>query len=281
MSALFLVACGLLVTATLDNGEPGTTVLPDSAATLDPPLLSLERRRGRIVLAGVAGSGADEAGLRRHAARRFTDAAIETHFRAGVIVPQDWQAVADSVLDVLAATDSATATIGTHGISLHAVVTDTGVIAATLDALHRVVAADMRLDADIIVVDPDIRLDALCRRVFERARTGTVTFPLSGAGIGGASRALLDRVVDFANDCRDFTIVIVGHSDDLGEESWNRQISLARASAVADYIVSAGIPAERLAVEGRGSSEPVADNGTPSGRRKNRRVEFELRESSL
>ena len=275
-AALLLVVSGLLLTVTLDKGASLPAVPPDPGTVLAPPRLSFERRPGHVALEGVAGSGADEASLQRRAASRFTRAAIETHFRPGVIVPRDWQDTAERLLDVLAVTDSATATIDEHGITLRAVTTDAHALAPKLDALRDVAA----VDADVIAVDPDIRLDALCRRNFERAGAGTVTFPLSGTGIGDASLALLDRVVDFAHDCPDFAIVVVGYSDKLGEESWNRHISLARARSVADYIIRAGIPAARIRVEGRGSSEPLADNATPAGRRQNRRVEFDLREAS-
>ncbi len=58
-------------------------------------------------------------------------------------------------------------------------------------------------------------------------------------------------------------------------------MSLARAQAVAAYLTRAGIPSDRLQVEGLGSSRPVAGNETARGRSLNRRIEFELRQSSL
>ena len=54
-------------------------------------------------------------------------------------------------------------------------------------------------------------------------------------------------------------------------------MSQARAQAVADYLIANGVAADRLVVEGRGSSEPIADNDTRYGRSLNRRIEFGLR----
>ena len=84
-------------------------------------------------------------------------------------------------------------------------------------------------------------------------------------------------MTEFARDCPGVTIAITGHTDSSGDDSWNRVLSRARAQAVADYIASNGIEADRLIVAGAGAAEPIADNSTAYGRQLNRRIEFELR----
>ena len=71
-------------------------------------------------------------------------------------------------------------------------------------------------------------------------------------------------------------LLTVGHTDSIGTDAYNDRLSLARAQAVKAYLVSAGIGAERIKVEGRGEREPVADNKTAEGRAKNRRVEIKV-----
>lgn len=71
---------------------------------------------------------------------------------------------------------------------------------------------------------------------------------------------------------------IVGHTDSTGSDAINDPLSLARARTVRDYLEDRGVPSSRLEIAGRGSHEPVADNGTDAGRAKNRRVEIFLRE---
>jgi outer membrane protein OmpA-like peptidoglycan-associated protein len=67
---------------------------------------------------------------------------------------------------------------------------------------------------------------------------------------------------------------IEGHTDNAGAAAMNRELSLARAKAVMDAVVAQGISAQRLQVKGFGPDRPVADNTTPEGRAKNRRVEL-------
>lgn len=71
---------------------------------------------------------------------------------------------------------------------------------------------------------------------------------------------------------------IVGHTDSSGSDAVNNPLSLDRAEAVRDYLVAQGVPATRVQVEGRGEREPVADNASPEGRARNRRVEIFLSE---
>jgi outer membrane protein OmpA-like peptidoglycan-associated protein len=71
-------------------------------------------------------------------------------------------------------------------------------------------------------------------------------------------------------------IEIYGHTDNTGKEHKNIMLSEQRARAVADYFTSKGIENFRIVAVGFGSSKPIADNQTPSGRKMNRRVEFVL-----
>lgn len=70
--------------------------------------------------------------------------------------------------------------------------------------------------------------------------------------------------------------IAVGHTDGVGSDAYNQRLSLARAESVKAYLVSQGIPAARIRTEGKGKSQPVADNATAEGRAKNRRVEIDV-----
>jgi outer membrane protein OmpA-like peptidoglycan-associated protein len=69
-------------------------------------------------------------------------------------------------------------------------------------------------------------------------------------------------------------VTIVGHTDSTGSDTINNPLSVERAQSTRDYLVGRGIPATRIATDGKGSREPVADNATAAGRDKNRRVEI-------
>jgi len=71
-------------------------------------------------------------------------------------------------------------------------------------------------------------------------------------------------------------IIAVGHTDSTGKAAYNQGLSVRRAEAVKAYLVSKGIETNRVYTEGKGQTQPVADNKTKEGRAKNRRVEIEV-----
>ncbi|TNE67220.1 MAG: OmpA family protein [Bacteroidetes bacterium] len=83
----------------------------------------------------------------------------------------------------------------------------------------------------------------------------------------------LDQVVQFMEKYPDARIGIAGHTDDVGSEAYNQNLSERRAQAVYQYLIGRGAPPERLDWKGFGEGRPVADNATESGRQQNRRVE--------
>ena len=71
----------------------------------------------------------------------------------------------------------------------------------------------------------------------------------------------------------DLRLVLVGHTDAVGGREYNRDLSLKRAQSVMLWLRDQGIPVQRLAIDGKGFDEPVADNETDTGRALNRRVQ--------
>ena len=71
-------------------------------------------------------------------------------------------------------------------------------------------------------------------------------------------------------------VKITGHTDNVGDPDYNVKLSLRRAEAVRDYLISLGLDSKKVEVIGAGETEPVADNSTKEGRAKNRRVEVEV-----
>jgi OOP family OmpA-OmpF porin len=90
------------------------------------------------------------------------------------------------------------------------------------------------------------------------------------------ARAKLDDLVSKLAGVNLEVIVAVGHTDSIGTEAYNLALSKRRADAVKQYLVSKGIEANRIYTEGKGESQPVADNRTAEVRQKNRRVEVEI-----
>ena len=75
-------------------------------------------------------------------------------------------------------------------------------------------------------------------------------------------------------------IQVEGHTDRVGAPRYNRTLSQRRAEAIVERLVSLGVDADRLTAIGHGFDQPLADNDSPEGRQRNRRVEFTLASAS-
>jgi outer membrane protein OmpA-like peptidoglycan-associated protein len=90
------------------------------------------------------------------------------------------------------------------------------------------------------------------------------------------AQADLRRFAQTLNDQPNTDILIVGHTDNVGNAQYNQQLSERRARAVGDYLASVGVSRMRLFMTGRGLAEPIAPNTTAEGRQENRRVEVAI-----
>lgn len=93
-------------------------------------------------------------------------------------------------------------------------------------------------------------------------------------------RPILDRFATTLNQNPVTTVTVIGHTDSSGSDTINQPLSVNRASATRDYLVTRGVAANRISIDGRGSREPVADNATPAGRAMNRRIEIFVAEAA-
>ncbi|GAB4110620.1 MAG: hypothetical protein OHK0013_46500 [Sandaracinaceae bacterium] len=105
----------------------------------------------------------------------------------------------------------------------------------------------------------------------------TIYFEFDTEVIRPVSMPLLDQVAEVIGSLDvQLRIRVEGHTDNLGTDAYNVDLSFRRARAVVEYLVSRGVPRERLEYRGYGAEHPVAPNDTPQGRALNRRVEFTI-----
>lgn len=105
--------------------------------------------------------------------------------------------------------------------------------------------------------------------------SGSVLFESGKAELLPGAEDQLSRVANYLKSSPR-PVLIEGYTDSRGSASKNQALSERRARAVSDYLVSQGVPADRIRTEGKGSSSPVASNASASGRSQNRRVEIVL-----
>lgn len=104
-------------------------------------------------------------------------------------------------------------------------------------------------------------------------------FDFDKAVVSPQGKSKLDELVTKIKAANLEVAIAVGHTDNVGADAYNDRLSLRRAEAVKAYLVSKGIPADKVRTEGRGKREPIADNATAEGRAKNRRVDVTIIET--
>lgn len=116
-------------------------------------------------------------------------------------------------------------------------------------------------------------------KILQRVEFGTGSDKITGA----VSFAVLDAVTSVLRLRQELTLVeVAGHTDNVGAQKQNVDLSQKRAEAVVNYLVTkGGIERSRLQAKGYGPEKPVADNNTNAGRQKNRRVEFVILKNAL
>ena len=103
-----------------------------------------------------------------------------------------------------------------------------------------------------------------------------VTFDSSSAQLKAAGANTLSGVAMVVAEFDKTRLNVVGHTDSTGSAELNRSLSLARANAVRDFLISAGVAPAVIVASGVAADQPVASNATDSGRAQNRRVELQI-----
>ena len=99
-------------------------------------------------------------------------------------------------------------------------------------------------------------------------------FDTGRAAIKPALAPVLDQFANGLRGTPNAEVRIIGHTDSTGSDAINNPLSVERASSTRDYLIARGVSPAAFRIEGRGSREPVADNGSDAGRAQNRRVEI-------
>ena len=103
-----------------------------------------------------------------------------------------------------------------------------------------------------------------------------ILFSFDSAELTSEARTNLRKLADSLQEEKRTNVMIVGHTDSAGGDSYNQALSGRRGNAAEDYLASQGIASSRVQSRGRGETEPITSNATEDGRRQNRRVEVAI-----
>ena len=135
------------------------------------------------------------------------------------------------------------------------------------------------------------RLQEALQKIAETRRTAmglvmnldsnAIQFEFNKAVLLSMNRELLSRIAGILLTSKGYSITVYGHTDDVGSQAYNQELSEKRAQAVRDYLVEAGIGREIIATKGFGKTKPLVAGRTNEARAKNRRVEVEIVDTIL
>jgi outer membrane protein OmpA-like peptidoglycan-associated protein len=279
-AAVLILLAGIAWTVPIgpDRTDTDPQSATDSAA--GPAELQVTAYRGALVIAGHTRSKHHEQRIIEAVSELFPAHSRKLEFRPLGVAPAWWDAATVELLAALAVMESPSAKLTEDGLRVRALVFDKPGAEHRLQALRQSMPPTADIDVQLTTIDTDATAASFCERQFSAFRAGQVAFEESGTEMRASAYPVLDGVVALADACRAATVTITGHTDSTGNESLNRQLSRARAAAVAAYLDSRGIAKERLVVVGAGSSLPVADNATRYGRSINRRIEIQFTATS-
>ncbi len=119
-----------------------------------------------------------------------------------------------------------------------------------------------------------IEIERQQNEILKLTMNSEVSFDFNSDRIKPSFYSSLNKIAEIMNRYPKTQIVVVGHTDNVGSEQYNLELSLRRANAVGDYLIMRGVSTSRMGTEGHGEMEPIASNDTASGRAQNRRVEI-------
>jgi OOP family OmpA-OmpF porin len=265
------------IAAALRNLPEGYTVAENAVRA--PPYVFQANKDpvgGTVTLSGYVPDNAVHAAIVAAAGRKFFNEKVVDNLKASAGAPQGFANAAVAALGALSRVSTGVLVMSDRevrlsGDALYAVAAEQirGELGPSLPAGWKA-AAEVSVKPVASPVDPTV-----CQQLFfELLGKARIRFASGSATIDPDSMGLLDRLIETALRCPTAHIEVAGHTDNVGDEAANKALSEKRALAVTDYLIKAGLPADRLQAVGYGSSQPVAANDTEEGRAKNRRIDF-------
>ncbi len=232
-----------------------------------------------VTFTGYVPDNIVHAAIATAASRKFFAEKVVDNLKSSVGAPASFGASVVAALGALSRLSTGTLVVSDREVKLSGDALYDGAVAEIRAGLGKDFPKTWQYKPEITVKPAAGPVDAtVCQQLFsDLLSKGKIHFEAKRANIDADSAGLLDHLIETALRCPNTNIEVAGHTDSDGEDSFNQALSEKRAQAVIDYLVKAGLPANRFTASGYGSTQPVAGNDTDDGKAKNRRIEFLVR----
>ena len=292
------------VAAPVASTEP---VQASAPTPLKAPDFSLQMVEGNIVLQGVMGSQQEIAAAVKAVQGAYGTMQIDNQMQlADGVAPADWLNSVAGLLPALQGLENASLKVSAAGNSiggdLPSDADKAGLLAKAQQVLGAGIADQLAVKALVapeptpmptpvaaaptkvepaVASTPEQQAVTNCQQQLNDAMTGkTVLFETNRSVIKKDSLALLDSLASIISSCQSSIagrgIQVSGHTDNVGNDTYNQKLSQQRAGVVKDYLVKKGIEGGLITSVGLGESKPIASNDDEAGRSQNRRITFDI-----
>jgi OmpA-OmpF porin, OOP family len=269
------------IAAALKNLPEGFTVAANDIKA--PPYVFQANKdpvTGTLTLSGYVPDNTVHAALASAAGRKFANEKIVDNLKASIGAPSGFAAAVTTALGALSRLSTGTLVVSDREVKLSGDALYDAAVGQIRAGLTKELPQGWPIKAEIALKPSAAPVDAtVCQQLFEQnLAKSRIRFETASASINADSAGLLDRLVEVAMRCPTTKIEIAGHTDGDGDAAFNQSLSEKRAVAVEDYLVTAGLPADRFSTVGYGATQPIATNDTEEGKLQNRRIEFLVRQ---
>jgi OmpA-OmpF porin, OOP family len=249
--------------------------------TVQPYLFNATRGENLLTLTGYVPDQAAKTAIADHARRFFEGSRIDDQLQIGVGAPQGFVNAARSGLqDLSRLMPGSSFSMSDQSLALRGLALHDGARDQILAEFRSRLPAGFGSLVEINTAPPPPSISAApeCQILYnDLTSQARILFDTGSAELATESYGLLDRLVVVTRRCDQARVEISGHTDADGSVAMNNDLSRRRAETVAQYLVRAGVGAQRLEAVGYGPSRPVASNDTAEGKAKNRRIEFTVK----
>ena len=235
---------------------------------------------GLLIIFGIAPSLEMRDAQLAYAASVFGTEAVQSRLEISTLpAPEGWNEAVLAAMTFLALMTEGEAELAGNVLAITGRVLE----ADAAPEIHRLAADNLpgfrittAIEVDVPAAVAEIELPATpcAAQILDLLTRRPILFDAGSSRIAGESAKVMDDLVAMLGRCPGIAFEIGGHTDSQGAAEMNLRLSKARAEAVMDRLVAAGIPPARLSARGYGEAAPIADNATADGRALNRRIEF-------